>query len=932
MHVFYRSLVFSCLSAYFCLNLAGEDEGFLFFEKKIRPVFAQHCYECHSAKSEKLKANLLLDRKEGWIQGGDSGPVINPGKPENSMLMKAIGYHDNDLRMPPKRKLPVEAIRDIENWIAMGAPDPRNEPIGEDLGNDLLRAKAPEEGRKYWAFRPLSAPVIPRIENQNWPADPLDHFLLAKLEDQGLRPAQPADRQVLMRRIHFDLIGLPPSPEQIEDFLADSDPDAFSKVVDGLLASVSFGERWGRHWLDVARYADTTGGGRNKPFPNASLYREYVINSYNEDKPFDRFVREQIAGDLLHSSTDRESNENLTALGFMALGPHNYELQDKELLRMEIVDEQMSSVGRAFLGVTMGCARCHDHPFDPIPTSEYYALAGIFRSTNSMVMGNVANFVERELKDGHDGERKIHAKRQKALEEKLKNAESKLKKLVLPSDSMGILVDDSDADLVGEWKKSTFVKGYQGLGYIHDAAEGKGRKKVVFPANIKRSGIYEIQFSYTSGPNRSKSTPVSVFHRKGVKKVMVDQTKPPSIQGSFVSLGTFPFETGKRKVVTVSNEATSGNVIVDAIRLVPQFDSKEAHALNQKAERNLGLERERMQLQIMELKQSIELHKKHSPPQVVKVMSVSEREEAGDWHIHLRGGIRNLGPVVKRGFLAVATPVSRSPTPDIPAGASGRLQLADWVASIENPLTARVYVNRVWHHLFGRGIVRSTDNFGEMGDRPSHPKLLDHLAESFIRNGWSTKELVRKIVHSKAYRMASNGNAKAERNDPENQLFSRQNRRRLEAEAIRDAILTASGRLIPSRTNPNLARSIFLKIDRNQIPEMFNVFDYPNPGVVSGKRNVSSVPTQALFMLNSKFVLDETKATAERILAASEEMEDMQRIELAYRLCLGRKPTREERSLALAYLDKSRGEVSEVDSWSGLIHGLFACIDFFYLN
>ena len=932
MHVFSRSLVFSCLSANFCLNLAGEDEGFLFFEKKIRPVLAQHCYECHSAKSEKLKANLLLDRKEGWMQGGDSGPAINPGKPENSMLMKAIGYHDNDLRMPPKRKLPTEAIHDIENWIAMGAPDPRNQPISEDFGENVLRAKALEEGRRYWAFKPLVDPVLPSIENQNWPADPLDHFILAKLEDQGLSPSQPADRQVLIRRTYFDLIGLPPSPEQIEDFLADSDPDAFSKVVDGLLTSVTFGERWGRHWLDVARYADTTGGGRNKPFPNAYLYKEYVINSYNEDKPFDRFVREQIAGDLLHYSTDQESNENLTALGFMALGPHNYELQDKELLRMEIVDEQMSSVGRAFLGVTMGCARCHDHPFDPIPTSEYYALAGIFRSTNSMVMGNVANFVERELKDGHEGEREIHARRQKALDEKLKNAESTLQALALSSDSKGIVVDDADAELVGDWKKSTHVQGYHGLGYLHDGAIKKGSKKVVFPAFIKRSGIYEMQISYTSGPNRSKNTPVSVFHRKGVEKVLVDQTKTPSLSGNFVSLGIFAFEKGKRKVVTVSTESTLGNVIVDAIRLMPQFDSKEAHALNQKAERNLVLEREKMQMQVVELKESIELHKKHSPPKVVKVMSVSEQDEAGDWHIHLRGGIRNLGPVVKRGFLAVATPANLSPTPNIPSGASGRLQLADWVASTENPLTARVYVNRVWHHLFGRGIVRSTDNFGEMGDRPSHPKLLDHLAESFIRNGWSTKELVRKIVHSKAYRMASNGNAKAERNDPENQLFSRQTRRRLEAEAIRDAILTASGRLVPSRINPNSARSMFLKIDRNQIPEMFNVFDFPNPGVVSGKRNVSSVPTQALFMMNSKFVLEETKGAAERILSASEQMEDLQRIGYVYRLSLGRKPTGKERSLALSYLDKSRGEVSEVDAWSGLIHGLFACIDFFYLN
>jgi hypothetical protein len=926
-----------------------------FFEERIRPVLAQNCYECHSTKAKKLKAGLYLDRKAGWMQGGENGPVVIPGKPAESILLTAIRYKDNDLRMPPNKKLPKQVVADFEKWIAMGAPDPRDAPMEVVTETSGPQGKSLEEGRKFWAFLPLVAPQPPTVKDEAWAADELDRYVLAKLEKKNLKPVAVADKASLLRRAYFDLTGLPPTPEQIDDFQADDAPEAFAKVVDELLASPRFGERWGRHWLDVARYADTTGGGRNNPFPNAPRYREYVIESYNEDKPFDQFAKEQIAGDLLHSSTDWEYNENLTGTGFLALGPHNYELQDKALLRMEIVDEQLSSVGRAFLGVTMGCARCHDHPFDPIPTAEYYSLAGIFRSTNSSVPGNVAKFIERKLRDEYAEVRKKHSETQKELEKELKQAESKLKSLggksgsskrtgksLDPKKLEGIVVDDDAAKIVGEWISSTSVAGYVGTRYIHDAAIGKGKKSVTFPVMIPKSGKYEVQLSYTMGTNRAMKTPVTVMHDVGEEKVLVDQTKRPPILGSFISLGTFHFEEGKWDVVKITTGATSQVVIVDSIRLLPKNEQvtpalvgkEKPNPAKDELEKKKALtkaQKKEMEELVGVLQRKMKEHKKDAPPKVGQVMSVREHEEAGDWHIHRRGGIRNLGPFVKRGFLAVATPEDQSPKPEIPKGSSGRLQLADWVASSRNPLTARVYANRVWRHLFGRGIVASPDNFGEMGRRPTHPKLLDHLALSFMENGWSTKKLIRKVMLSKTYRMSSMGTQGAIEADPENDLFSRQNRRRLEVEAIRDAMLVASGRLVSFGEEINKKRSMFEKLDRNKIPEMFNVFDYPNPSLVSGNRNASTVPTQALFMMNSGFVLNEAKAAAVKILEM-EGLDDQQRLVFAYKTTLGRIPSDGEKSLALAYLKKHGGSTDQQDAWGGILHGLFACLDFRYLN
>ena len=931
------------------------DEGLELFEKKIRPALATHCYECHSSKSKKLKAGLFLDRRAGWIQGGEGGQVIEPGKPEESRLLIALRYKNNDLRMPPNKQLPKHLVQAFEQWISLGAPDSRDQPLDIAHRPDRFRSKSLEEGRKFWAFMPLENPPVPEIKNLHWPKKDLDRFILSKLESEKLTPPVPADKATLLRRAHFDLTGLPPTPKQIDDFLDDESPNAFANVVNDLLTSPRFGERWGRHWLDVARYADTTGGGRNIQFPNAFRYREYVVESFNEDKPFDHFAKEQIAGDLLHASNDEESNVNLTGTGFLALGPHNYELQDKALLRMEVIDEQITAVGRGFLGLTMGCARCHDHPFDPIPTSEYYSLAGIFRSTESFKISNVANFIERELKDPNKAERDKHLTVQKKLESELKQAESKLKTVGGkvadsktsaanhdPKKLEGIVVDDTGAKIVGNWISSVHTKGFVGVRYIHDDGKGKGEKSVTFPAIIPKSGKYEVQLSYTPGPNRSRNTPVTIYHDVGEEKVTIDQTKRPPVLGSFTSLGEFHFEEGEWDLVKIETQATSQVVIADAIRLLPVGQAKSPSVLTNKQKpkpdstkteesKKKKAERTRLQTLVADLKKRLASHKKKALAKTVKVMSVNERSDAADWRIHLRGGIRNYGPYVKRGFLAVATPEGLSAKPDLSKGSSGRLQLAEWVVSPENPLTARVYVNRVWRHLFGRGIVRTTDNFGEMGERPTHPALLDHLASSFIADGWSTKKLIRSIMLSQTYQAAAMDTPDALETDPDNLLFSRQNRRRLEVEAIRDAMLVASGHIDLSVENGFEKRSLFEKIDRNRIPEMFDVFDFPNPSLVSGNRNASTVPTQALFMMNNGFVLSEAKAAAIRILAVKS-LDISQRIDLAYKSTLGRSPRADEKELAVAYLKEQTLEVNEQDAWSGLLHGLFACLDFRYLN
>ena len=934
-------------------NVSLGDEGIEFFEKKIRPVLSKNCYECHSAQAKKAKAGLFLDRKAGWEMGGENGAVIVPGKPEESRLLIAIRFDNNDIRMPKAGKLPNRVIKDFEKWIEMGAPDPRNQPLDEKFVQTGPRSKSLDEARKFWSFQPLKNPPAPISRNASWSLDDLDQFVLSKLEHKNLMPAERADDATLLRRIYFDLIGLPPTPEQIDAFLNDPSQEALEKTIDELLDSPQYAERWGRHWLDVARYADTTGGGRNFAFPNAYRYKDWVLASYREDKPIDHFIRQQIAGDLLPSDSDEEYNDNMIGTTFLALGPHNYELQDKALLRMEIVDEQLAAVSRAFLGMTIGCARCHDHPFDPLPTSEYYSMAGIFRSTNSSRPGNVASFIERDLRDPHEADRKKHDEAAKVLNDKLKKMESEFKvlnggkapdpkvnsaKSLDPKKVKGIVVDDTEAKLVGSWIKSTHTATYLGAGYRHDGGQNKGEKSATWKANIPKSGVYDVQISYSASSNRSSNVSVTIFTDLEEKTIIVDQRKRPPIDGTFLSLGKYNLEEGEWDVVKINTAGSTGVVIIDAMRLLSESDDKSTlPPIAEKKPKKKDPAKEQIEAQKKELKEAIaalkkdiEAHKKTAPPKAPKTMSVEEHSEAGDWHIHVRGGIRNLGQKVKRGFIQAATPEGESPKPEIKKGSSGRLELARWVTSAKNPLTARVYVNRVWYQLFGRGIAPSNDNFGEMGQRPTHPELLDHLTSDFIENGWSTKKLIRKILLSSTYQMSSFANEKALEADPDNNLFSRQNRRRLEVEALQDAILVASGKLDPTSENTK-SRALYTKLDRNKVPEMWDIFDFPNPNLVSGVRNTSTVPTQALFLMNDPFVIKEAETAAKKILQ-KKDLTAEERLNLAYKITLGREPEQQEKSLALNYLEQHNNGKDDPEAWAGVIHSLYASIDFRYLN
>jgi hypothetical protein len=911
---------------------AGE---FDFFEKEIRPLLHKHCYECHSIEAEKEKGGLLLDSRQGLATGGDSGPAVVPGDVEGSLLLRAVSYEDGDLQMPPKYKLTNQERVVLAKWVEAGAPDPRDHQTERKVKSiDLAK------GREFWAFRPVANHTVPKMRLVTEQVEGLvaiDRFIISRLAKEGVERVGLARPETLLRRLYFDLIGVPPTPKQIDDFMADPLPEAYERLVDRLLGLPQFGETWGRHWLDVARFAESSGGGRSLMFKDAWRFRDYVINAFNDDKPFDQFIREQIAGDLMSSGTREQQNERFVATGFLALGPHNYELQDKELLRMEVVDEQIETVGRAFLGMTLGCARCHDHKFDPVPTDDYYALAGIFRSTQSLVPGNVSSWVARELKPEPALKKEIeqHARETQEANAALKGAKKELRKVEETLAEIGIYVDDMEAEIIGDWMKSTSNKTYFGDNYIHDKGEGKGQKKVIFTADLKEAGEYEVRFGYTAGTNRAQAVPVTIEHADGPTTIRVNQRERPPINDNFKIMGRFQFNAGKA-VVSVSNENTRDVVIADAVVFVPDAELKRDSVPNQSLAKLRG--------EVDRLVKRVDALKKSKSTDLPKAMSVQDEKETSDWHVHIRGEIRNKGAVVPRGFLQVASKTKTVAQPTIATGRSGRLELAEWVASSENPLTSRVMVNRIWHHLIGNGLVRTTDNFGMMGETPSHPALLDWLAHQFVVDQWSVKKMIRRIVMSRTYRLASTGESIGREIDPENRLIWRANRKRLTAESIRDSILSVSGQLSMQQGGPTIRkfsqydwgyefntirRSVYVPLFRNTLLEVFETFDVANPNVVSGRRSETILPTQALYLMNSPFVNAEAVRAGERIIRSG--ATDAERVRLIYRLALGREPSAAETDVVMRFIEESKaGEKSGV--WSALVHSLFGSVDFRHLD
>ena len=928
-----------------------------FFEKKIRPLLTEKCYKCHSAGAEKIKGGLLLDSRNGWMKGGESGPVIVPGDPERSRLIHAVRYTDSSLQMPPKEILPAAQIADLETWIRMGAPDPR--------GATGSGSEFPVPTSRHWAFLPPRDFPPPKIKEKRWPRSPIDHFILAELEKRKLKPGPLADKHTLIRRATFDLTGLPPKSEEIEAFLADNSTNAFVKVVDRLLATPQFGERWGRHWLDVARYADSNGLEINLPYENAWRYRDYVVRAFNEDKPFDQFIREQLAGDLLPGESDEQRYEQLIATGFLMLGPKLLFEPRKGKLEMDIVDEQIDVTTRAFLGLTVSCARCHDHKFDPIPTRDYYALAGIFTSTATLAseaqpMRSPPRWRERPLAAPEKAKAvEDHATAVATVEASLQAAREMKRALpggVGSSELGGIVVDNTAAQLTGVWKESLYATNFIDKNYLQDGNTGKGKKSARFVPDLPEAGRYDVQIAYVHRNNRAKNVPVTVHAANETRTVLLDQTEPPTIDSLFVSLGAFEFVAGSNGAVVISNEGTEGFVTIDAVRFVPAGKEMAMMRTGQMAKKSGTAMMDRTGYQLLD--DLSELRAKAPPP--VPMAMAAQDGPIRNGRINLRGDPEKLGPEVPRGFLSVLEKTV-SPPPSLSTEASGRLELADWIASHQNPLTARVAVNRIWHYLFGARLVESVDNFGALGERPTHPGLLDYMAVRFMEQGWSFKKTIRTLMLSSTYQMSSELDPVAYARDPENKWMWRMNRRRLDAEAIRDAVLAVSGQLdlamggslnptndepfrpVATASNAQVAstrRSLYLPVNRNDTPDLFQVFDFADPHVTSGKRHSTTAPTQALFMMNSPFMLAQSRQWAEALMAATP-ADDAQRVASAYMKTFGRPAAAEEVERALHFMANYQAALEKTESdaekrrfmaWQSFCHALLASTELRFID
>lgn len=923
-----------------------------FFEAKIRPVLVKHCLECHSSQKD-ISGGLLLDSKSGWEKGGDSGPAIQAGQPDKSLLLKAMLYDDPHLRMPPDGKLPAPIIDDFKKWIAEGAADPRTD--SPPLPSPSNKALSLENASQHWAYRPLNSPVeIPVGRGRS--NSIIDNWIDNQLLEKNLQANPIASKRALIRRLTVDLHGVLPTPAEIENFERDDTNDAYEKLVDRLLASRRFAERMARHWLDVVRYGESLTL-RGFTLPEAWRYRDYVIDAFNRDLPMDEFIVEQISGDLMTSDDLAVKTRRQIAATFWLLGNTNLEEQDKKQLEMDVVDEQLEVMGKAFLGQSIGCARCHDHKFDPIPTRDYYALAGILKSSIALEHENVSKWIETPLPLLAEEEAKF-----KKWEEELKQVKADIAKLDNGSKSSGkkisqeslpgIVVDDAQAKKIGVWTASTSVQEYVADGYLHDGNSDRGAKTVTFEPPALPQGRYEVRLSYAHGDNRSSKTLVSVFSADGEAIKTIDQKVTGPIDGMWVSLGEYRFEKDGQAFVIVSNEGADGHVIADAVQFLP-LDGVTTADKNTNSNTPLpspAPAKDPLSDQDREaLKKSLKSKQEELEKELLKrprVMAMKPAPKPEDLSIHIRGSVHQLGEKVPRGVLrlAQASMPSESFSPEKPPT---RLELANWIASSHNPLTARVMVNRFWYWTMGEGLVRTVDQFGTTGEPPVHGDLLDHLAIQFIDQGWSAKTLVKKIVLSSAYQYGSGVETNpAQEIDPENRNLWRSHRKRLDAESIRDSMLVISGELRDCSGGRSFARelasdydyrndepirSIYLPSFRNSMPELLRVFDVADSSVSIGKRNQTTVASQALLMTNDPWVRQRCDRLRIKLMAESKDPAKF--VERASTAIWGRLPTTEETKRFREFLgNKTEFNDSDSDRITDLLQAMFASIDFRYVE
>ena len=784
------------------------DPGALdFFEKKIRPVLVEKCYECHSAQAKaegKLKGGLLLDSRQAAQAGGDSGPSVVPRKLDESLLIEAIRYGEDSYQMPPAGKLPDSVIADFEKWVAMGAPDPRDAPSGASPRKEIDW----ELARQHWSLQPPLRHSAPKVRNEEWVRKTIDSFILKKIEDAGLKPAEYAKQNTLLRRACFDLTGLPPTVEQLEQFLNDESADAFAKLVDRLLDSTSYGERWARHWLDVARYSEdnTNMGPHNGPYPHAWRYRDWVVQALNDDVPYDEFIVRQLATDFL----DETGPEDHAALGFQGLAPsyHKEVALAKLVLENRYADEwedRVDAIGRGLLGLTLACARCHDHKYDPVTVEDYYSLASIFASCRQTTRPIIS---DEEIAKTQPARDKV-----KQLEEQ-----------------------------IAEWAKQI-----------------KELPKEI--ANLEKQ-LKEHSEASVAGvePSASETEPEAFDAEKAQQRIT----------------------EAKALIEKAKQETPKAKTQIAELKKTPGFEVPVANALTEEQVRVEEISKERMKI-------------------------VYYPNKPRDLNVFIRGDAGRLGKPVQRGFLSILSPDKHEPY----TNGSGRLELARAITSRDNPLTARVIVNRVWMHHFGSGLVDSPSNFGVTGSKPSHPKLLDDLAVRFMENGWSLKWLHREIMLSSTYRQSSvPGDANQVKSvDPDNRLLSHFNRRRLNAEAFRDSVLAVSGQLDATVGGPSgdadkadfKRRTIYASVSRHKLSDTLQTFDFPDPAIHCAKRADTTTPLQQMFVLNSPFMREQASALADRVNKDSEQTVE-QKVRFVHRLLFARDASATELAIAREFL------------------------------
>lgn len=1049
-----------------------------FFEKEVRPLLAERCYECHrGGTEEEPSGGLRLDSRVAIVAGGDTGPAIVPGDAKNSLLIDAINYGDL-YEMPPQTKLPPPEIAILTKWVEMGAPwPPEAEVVSVAKEFDLDGRRA-----EHWCWQPLRNNELPSVTNKAWPAQDLDRFILAGLESQGLQPAAEADKRTLLRRAYFDLVGLPPTIAEIEEFMSDSSDDAFASVIDHLLDSPQFGERWARHWLDLVRYAETYGHEFDYPIPSAYRYRDYVIRALNRDVPYDQFVIEHIAGDLLEQPRRHPTsgfNESIIGTGFWWLGEATHAPVDVRGDEAGRVDNQIDVMCKTFLGLTVACARCHDHKFDAISTRDYYSLAGFLQSSRRQEAYYASDALTRPALDRIQEHQRAGSRAlvqsitssdfdgrrfSKHLLEMLSSAsgtsedrseaetgaDAGLKELSHPLHGWWLLSrsaaeDRDDPEAVGrvrgelEQKASDATAHNAELPVLADFGEGAfsdwSATGKAFGDSASRAGEWDPVSQVAqlrlpgwadsgrlapglNGVLRSPTFELShpnLFYKISGKDVRVrliidgyfmDVYNALLFKGFFFDLDTegevkwqrqardvkrYVGRTGYLEIIDNGEGTASISQIVlsdgEAPRDVPSRLTREAlrdsTSLAEVAQaygriwdaalqslRTGTADAEQTELINWALRHGLlsspddrlsELRSRISAlsdtiPAENRVLAMTDGTPENE-HVFIRGNHKILGPEAPRQFLTAL-----AGTDPQPAAGMGRLELAHQLVDPTNPLVSRVIVNRVWHHLFGRGIVPSVDNFGVLGQPPSHPELLDYLAAEFIREGWSLKSLIRTLMLSRAYQMSSVAAAESESVDPENRLLHHMRTRRLQGEVIRDSILALSGQLDRTMFGPSVPvhvtsfmqgrgrprksgpldgdgrRSLYLQVRRNFLSPFMLAFDTPIPFNTMGRRNTSNVPAQALILMNDPFVVQQAAHWASSLPVDRQSPAEV--IEQMYLSAFTRPPTSDERSQALAFLQQQSeelgydGPADQLDhqAWADLAHVLWNVKEFVYLK